>query len=549
MLQTISKKNFLTAIVFFACLNLLSAQRPSFTSRIFYPVDAAATNFSLSSTPLSILADSGFIGVGLLNQSRFLSRFDKLGNLLWSRMHLNDSLISRSNYAKTADGFVFLGLYQTVAGSSLPRIFLSKLDINGSAIWSRVFSAPDLSVSTTISLGTNITVGKNGSILIAMNVGTNDVWQTFYILVNADGSLVKSWTFNELGRPNISPTLDGGFIIGSGLTLDGLQNGLMSNLRLVRLAANGDIMWTKYFSPKLSGTVIGSSQLRMTQMADSSFVLVNGATVTRLSSSGAIIWSKARTYQSTTGFVFSATTLVNSSMMVSANKIYTLTAAMETSTIGIGRETPIINELDAVTGEVRALGYPFMTGRFSSMLEVANNGGFWIMSDTIVPLGANMTRNVASRLMRTDAQFNAGCGAPLLVNTTTFDGNIMENTPPKTLLATSYNANMYVPTTATTFSPIVFGIKGECPTSLTGANDVVANVPISVYPNPTFGDFMIECAEADMLQVRVVDVAGRLVQTHKNVGRKHTLSMEVSGTYFLQIETAQGRVFKKVVKM
>jgi hypothetical protein len=320
-------------------------------------------------------------------------------------------------------------------------LIVSKLNADGQEVWSRVLTTPTLTVAAGvgISLSSSVTVSKNGSILVHLSNGSTDVWQTAYTLLKDDGSLLKAWTFNESGRPSISPTLDGGFIIGSSLPVGGLFSGVMANLRLIRLRPNGDIQWTRFFSPT-SGTAIGSSVGRFEQLRDSSFAMVYGLAVTKLSPSGEMQWSKISLPQPTTGFTFSNSTLVTSALMVSsANKIYTIASNLETGTIGVGRETPIVSEFDSETGDVRALGYPVMTGRFYSMLEVANGGGFWILGDTIVPLGAGMTRTVASRLMRTDAQFNAGCGAPILLNAQAFNANIAENVQPFALVTTAFD--------------------------------------------------------------------------------------------------------------
>ncbi len=142
----------------------------------------------------------------------------------------------------------------------------------------------------------------------------------------------------------------------------------------------------------------------------------------------------------------------------------------------------------------------------------------------------------------------AGCSAPILLNSSQFNGDIQVIDPPVVLAATPFTTGDYSPTTVTTSVNVNIVTKGECPSSIVRTNDL--NIPIiNVYPNPSNSDFTIESEDTLIKSIHVFDIAGRLVLKTENNSTHPPLSIEQSGTYFLHIETTKGRVVEKVVKL
>lgn len=79
-----------------------------------------------------------------------------------------------------------------------------------------------------------------------------------------------------------------------------------------------------------------------------------------------------------------------------------------------------------------------------------------------------------------------------------------------------------------------------------GVNEI-SNVNISVYPNPSKDNFTIVCDK--MTKVSVYNILGENIFEENVTDEKYELSGLNAGTYFLQIETTEGIIVKRVVKM
>ena len=74
---------------------------------------------------------------------------------------------------------------------------------------------------------------------------------------------------------------------------------------------------------------------------------------------------------------------------------------------------------------------------------------------------------------------------------------------------------------------------------------------ITVYPNPTTGEFTIKNEELKIKSVEIYDIMGRKFFEDKEnltVLRSYDLTFFPSGVYFLRIQTETGTVTKKIIK-
>ncbi|MCF8275365.1 MAG: T9SS type A sorting domain-containing protein [Flavobacteriales bacterium] len=81
--------------------------------------------------------------------------------------------------------------------------------------------------------------------------------------------------------------------------------------------------------------------------------------------------------------------------------------------------------------------------------------------------------------------------------------------------------------------------------------DEVAGINASVYPNPSNGIFTLRLETTDAIHIRIMDVSGKVVRTEKLAGSTlYTIDMQDAriGVYVMEIETAEGRTFKKLIK-
>jgi hypothetical protein len=89
---------------------------------------------------------------------------------------------------------------------------------------------------------------------------------------------------------------------------------------------------------------------------------------------------------------------------------------------------------------------------------------------------------------------------------------------------------------------------------LTGTAEPIWANQISVYPNPTTDKVTIDAQNLVIQRVTVLDIAGKEIQKVSEnaplpIVSGSTISIGMSGTYFLKIETDKGIIVKKIVKM
>ena len=84
---------------------------------------------------------------------------------------------------------------------------------------------------------------------------------------------------------------------------------------------------------------------------------------------------------------------------------------------------------------------------------------------------------------------------------------------------------------------------------ISGTEEPAWATHISVYPNPTTGEFYIDAKGIDIQQVMVFDIAGKMVESYLKPSKDTPLSILPSGTFFLSILTDKGEVKRKIVKL
>ena len=95
------------------------------------------------------------------------------------------------------------------------------------------------------------------------------------------------------------------------------------------------------------------------------------------------------------------------------------------------------------------------------------------------------------------------------------------------------------------------GADGIPVTAITTGLDEVAGINASVYPNPSNGEFNLRVADTDVLQVRVVDVSGKVILSNQFAGSNlYSLHLNnvKSGIYILELESETGKTYKRLIK-
>ena len=81
--------------------------------------------------------------------------------------------------------------------------------------------------------------------------------------------------------------------------------------------------------------------------------------------------------------------------------------------------------------------------------------------------------------------------------------------------------------------------------------DEVAGINASIFPNPSNGIFTLRLDNSDALNIRIMDVSGKVVRAERLAGSTlYIIDMQGAdaGVYVMEIETAEGRTFKRMIK-
>lgn len=88
-------------------------------------------------------------------------------------------------------------------------------------------------------------------------------------------------------------------------------------------------------------------------------------------------------------------------------------------------------------------------------------------------------------------------------------------------------------------------------TALATGIDAVAQINAEVFPNPSNGMFNITVGTTDVLNIRVMDLSGKVISTKQLAGSNlysYDMMAVPAGAYLMEIESANGRTFKRLVK-
>lgn len=95
------------------------------------------------------------------------------------------------------------------------------------------------------------------------------------------------------------------------------------------------------------------------------------------------------------------------------------------------------------------------------------------------------------------------------------------------------------------------GVDDMDVTAIATGLDEVSGINASVYPNPSNGVFNLRLENSETLTVRIMDVSGKTLRTHQLSGSTlYSIDMQTApiGVYILELESTEGKTFKRLVK-
>jgi predicted secreted protein len=235
--------------------SMLSAQPPDTLWARTYGGTNIDVAYSVSQT-----SDGGYIATGYTNsfgagqQDAYLVRINSIGDTVWTKTFGGASMDGTHFVREASDhGYVLAGYTESLGGGGKNMYFI-KTDSSGNAEYARTYATPLMDVAYAFC-----ETPDSGYIFVGYRDGPSgwvkgDLW-----ILKTDATLDTAWTREYGGAGEdygvtIQQTLDGNYII-AGITSSFGANG--KNVWIVKIASNGDTLWTKVYGNNLEDVGYG----------------------------------------------------------------------------------------------------------------------------------------------------------------------------------------------------------------------------------------------------------------------------------------------------
>jgi hypothetical protein len=94
-------------------------------------------------------------------------------------------------------------------------------------------------------------------------------------------------------------------------------------------------------------------------------------------------------------------------------------------------------------------------------------------------------------------------------------------------------------------------VENEIVEKMTGTISVQVKNALSVYPNPSTGNYQLSLHEMEIKNIRVYDLIGNVLLQLLDLDSEDAeidLSKHNDGVYFVEVETTQGKAVQKLIK-
>jgi len=469
--------------------------------------------------------DGGYIIGGYttsLGFDYYLIKADSTGDTLWTRTFGDISHDDKAYSAQqTSDGgYIITGQTEGFGGTNY-NIYVVKTDPNGNLQWSKEFVGI---LSDDYSRSVQQT--SDGGYIIAGTTGTYGVggFDIYLIKVDANGDSLWTRTFGDTGFElgyYVQETADGGFIITGNTTSFGAG---LRDVCLIKTDQNGMVSWTKTF--------VGTDDdygYFVQQTADSGYI-ISGYTLSfgagdydvyliKTDGSGNLLWSK------TFGGADEDEALC---VQQTSDGGYIISGY--TGSFGAGDYNAYLIKTDANGDSLWTKTYGGAESESGHFVEQTSDGGYIITGTTMSFTFAD----VDVYLIKTDADGNSGCHEGSTATIVTIPAT--QVTSPALMVTSGGFIGFPSPLT---------GSGGTVTTlcSTTGINDpdnYRDQFPISIFPNPSPGNFAITFADViHKGEIQIFNTCGIKVFTqniHDISGLEIHLKNIPGGIYFVKVD-------------
>ncbi len=199
-------------------------------------------------------SDGGIVTAGMTHtfcvggcptyRDHYIIKLDSNGNLLWTRAIGGSSYEWGTGVIQTKDGGFAICGGTTSFGPGFENIYLVKLSATANLQWARAIGGGSNNRCPAV-----IQTSDGGYALVGMtNTYGQGSWDVYVIKLDASGNIQWTRTVGgtdwDYGR-RIVQTADGGYIVLGATRSFGQNPGVSFDVYLIRLDANGNLLWTK----------------------------------------------------------------------------------------------------------------------------------------------------------------------------------------------------------------------------------------------------------------------------------------------------------------
>ena len=472
-------------------------------------------------------ADGGYITVGTTNANSYdvyVVKTDSDGVLQWTKTYGGTHIDAASHINTTADGgYIITGYTSDTSGDQ--KALLLKIKADGTLQWTK-------SYGRQLENGNHVQQTADKGYIVIGNTASSSVFVHIYVF-KTDSLGTLQWTkkISGTGSPSgngddngcsIIQTHDGGYVL-LGTTYNYAAN--HSKIYIAKLAANDTVLWEESFLITAGAITVTS----FVQSTDKGFILTgsvynHGAYLIKTDSSGIYQWGKAYSGMNT-GMSIIQTTDNGFAFTGSSNSAKSV-FIYKTATDGTLQWAKSVGD----TASSNSIG-------FYGQTILQNSKHQYIISGSTNSLGAGQ---YDFYLAKTDSLGNSYCNGfsinPTVINLSKFD----DLSATKDTLGEASTITFQVDTGGVE-TTICYNVEG-----ITKYSNL--NTNISIYPNPSNGNFQVALSNEQAAEIKIFDVTGKLVLSQSINGNTNINASSLNeGIYTISISGNEGRANKKLV--
>ena len=476
--------------------------------------------------------DGGYIIVGTLGNSIgagvYLIKTDSIGDTTWTKT-FND-IGSGYGIQQTSDsGYIVIGTTSSL-GAGSADFYLLKTDANGYMLWNKTYGG------TSQDRGFSVKQTFDGGYILtgqAWYLGGFSNSNIYLLKTDANGDTL--WTKIIVGQimvaaSSIEQTSDSAFVL-AGIGYSFLTNSL--DVFLSKVSSNGTVMWLKSYG--------GSGQdegLSVQQTFDGGFIVSSTAYsfggggykvyVIKTDSTGNLIWSK--TFEGIGGSGAPSVQQTNDSGYIVAGFL----------DCPVGDRNVYLIKINVIGDTIWTRTFGASSSDWAASVKQTTDGGYIIVGTTY-----SFEPNGEVYLIKTDSNGNSSCNQNRC--------SVVVSNPPTQI----GNPSIVVASGGIVTTPFVSTGSGGIVTNLCYSTGIGSEISfpyekITIYPNPSNGEFTIIGGEVNYLQIIIYNLFGNVIYSEEMKHLSSNISKQInlqvpSGIYLTKLFDGEKNYCKKLI--